>query len=314
MGRKLTAIRTSARLFRLLAAACLATRLEAQAPDQAELLRALANTAATFARTVPYLTATEHLSQHGRRGKMQFAKLVKDRNGKTKELKDVSIELPEEFQSHEVVSAYSFGSLPGLSGFHEIRKTITVDGDPPEQGEIRHALTLGLQRPDDGKRKELLENLEQNQLQGSVTDFGPMLLLFSESGQRNYRFRTGTLAGNERIGKDRIGKEQAFVLHYRQTAGPGVVTEFRDREEVLHPAQGRIWFRQSDLLPLRITFEADEIIAPKYILRNEADITYRPTPFGLAPELILHRQFLNQDLLVENRFQYEAYNGRGIDP
>ena len=285
----------------LLAAAACAAALPAQTLEAAELLHALANTAAIFSRTVPALSAVETLSQHGRRGEMQYA-----RKGRRNELHDVSFVLPEEFQRHEVVSAYSFGGIPGLTGFHELRRTLTVDGGPPPDAEARHAMTLGLRRPDDGRRKEVLEDMERNQLQGAVTDFGPMLLLFTEAGQANYRFRPG--------GTDRLGRDPAFVLHYRQVTGPGAVAEFRDREEVLHPAQGRIWFRESDLLPLRLTFESDEIIAPKYVLRNEADITYTPTPFGLAPSLILHRQFLNQDLLVENRFSYGSFQGRVFFP
>ena len=43
-----------------------------------------------------------------------------------------------------------------------------------------------------------------------------------------------------------------------------------------------------------------------YILRNEAEVNYTPTRFGLAPSTVIHRQFLNQDLLVENRFSIPA--------
>ncbi len=275
--------------------------LQAQLPEAAELQLALANASATFARTVPSLTATERLNQHGRRGEMQFGKKTRKN-----ELRDVSFTLPEEFQTHEVVSAYRFGTKPGSTGFHEIRAITMIDGKPPVDANPRHAMTLGLQRPDDGAKKELLENLEQDRLVGAAADFGPMLLLFTESGQRGYRFKV--------LGAERLGRDPAYVLGYRQVSGPGAVAEFREREEVLHAAQGKIWFRQSDLLPLRITFEADEVVAPKFILRNEADITYRPTPYGLAPELVLHRQYLNQDLLVENRFTYSAYNGMSIIP
>ncbi len=270
-------------------------------PETGELLAALSNAAATFSRTVPSLRATERLVQHGRTGEMEFSG-----RGRNNELRGVSLTLPEEFQSHEIVSAYSFGSRAGGGGFHEIRRVLTLDGKKPEPGEVRHAMTMGLTRAEDGAKKEILEELEQSRLVGAAADFGPMLLLFTESGQRNYRFKAA--------GADKVGKEPAWILGYQQASGPGAVAEFRDRGEILHAARGRIWFRQSDLLPFRITFEADEMVAPKFLLRNEADITYQPTPFGLAPQLILHRQFLNRDLLVENRFSYDAYTVRGIIP
>jgi hypothetical protein len=43
-------------------------------------------------------------------------------------------------------------------------------------------------------------------------------------------------------------------------------------------------------------------------------VIYCPTPFGLAPSTVLHRQYLNEDLLVENSFRYSAYNGKAWLP
>jgi hypothetical protein len=57
-----------------------------------------------------------------------------------------------------------------------------------------------------------------------------------------------------------------------------------------------------------------EKLTSKYTLRNEAEIDYQPTPYGMAPATVLHRQLLNRDLLVENRFRYTDYHGRTFLP
>ena len=69
-------------------------------------------------------------------------------------------------------------------------------------------MTLG--SDEDGEtRKKLLEGLELDRLAGAATDFGPLLLLFTQARQRDTRFTPGgtrNLEGN------------AFrILKYRQT-------------------------------------------------------------------------------------------------
>ena len=265
------------------------------------MLEALARTAGLFARTAPSLRARETLEQHGRRGDMQILK-----RGRNHELKEISFQLPESFEDHEVVSDYSLGPIPGVGGFHELRKTLMVDKLPPsEDAKPRHSMTLG--SDEDGEtRKKLLEGLELDRLAGAATDFGPLLLLFTEARQRDTRFTPGVtrnLAGNA-----------VLILKYRQTAGTGSLAEFRNSREVKHMPEGEIWFREQDLLPVRITLNTEEQLAPRYVLRNEAEVEYQPTKFGLAPHSVTHRQFLNEQLLVENQFRYSAYSGIEIQP
>lgn len=261
-----------------------------QAPSRDQLLEALNHAAETFARTAPGLGARELLSQRGRR--MSFIK------GKS-ELRDQFV-LADDFEKHEVDSAWH---LTESGALHEVREIRLIDAAPPDAGEVRHTLTLGGNAPE---TKILLEDLEHGRLEGAATDFVPILLLFETARQPNYEFGPP--------GRHKLGKTAAWVLHYRQIAGDDTFTEFRDRSEVRRPAEGEIWFRQSDLLPVRVTMAIEEVLSVRYILLNEARVDYTPSPFGLAPAIVLHRQYLNRDLVTENRFRYTDLTGRPIQP
>jgi hypothetical protein len=263
------------------------------APSKVELLEALGNAAATFSRTAPGLGATELLVQRGRVASVDVLK------GSTREIKKMEVHLPEQFVSHQVSSSWSLSAKGPL---HEVRTIRTMDYTPVDLAHAaRHALTLGLQAPDDDTKKKLLEDLEGGTLQGAVADFVPILLLFNEARQADYTFSYA--------GRNKIDAEPMLVIRYKQVAGAQAFTEFRDRSEKRHPAEGDIWFRQSDLLPLRITLSAEEVLSVRYILRNEAEVDYTPTKFGLVPATVIHRQLLNEDLLVENKFSYSDYTG-----
>jgi hypothetical protein len=295
---------------RLLAASacCLAltaTALKGQAaPELSDLLDALGRASATFARSAPGLTARETLTQRGRQGSMEIAGRgrVQYRN----------FRIPPGFRIHEVVSDYSLGQVGTPPVIHEVRTAVMVDGAPVHNdAEVRHALTLGLKSPDDETKKKLLENLEHSQLTGAVTDFGPVLLLFTAARQSHYRFVYQGARGSD---PENLAGELFFVVHYQQISGMEGVTEFRARAEERHPAEGEIWLRQSDLLPLRVTVNTAEVLSKKYTLRNDAEVNYQPTPFGLAPASVIHKQFLNGDLLVENNFRYSDYHGPTPNP
>lgn len=289
------------------AAAC---TLLAQQPERQELLDALARTAAIFSRTAPSLTAREVLDQRGRRGNMQVR-----RRGRNNEPKDVTFFLPEAFEMHHVVSDYSLGSPGPGGGFHEIRKTVTFDGVPPSAvPPARHALTLGSKSGDDENKKKILESLAIERLQGAATDFGPLMLLFTSARQRTAEFSGLAKTFAERAARDVNGPGAGWTLHFRQTEGGGSLTEFRDSRETRHLPEGDIWFRENDLMPLRITLNTEEAITPKYLLRNEARIDYQATKFGLAPHTVVHRQYLNRELLVENTFSYSNYGGLEMAP
>ena len=150
----------------------------------------------------------------------------------------------------------------------------------------------------------MLQNLDRDQLEGAATDFGLVLLSFQRRMQKDYAFA----AANGRM----LGDEPVDVVNYRQIAGPHGLTVFRDSKESHQPLSGEIWFLAKDLVPVRIIMNAREMITGKYTIRTEATIDYMPSPFGLVPGRILHRQFLkggaaNDDLMVENDFHYADF-------
>jgi len=275
--------------------------LQAQTPGElGDYLDALARTAATFATTAPGLMASETLDQRGRRG---FIEILRGRKNRIRRL-DVS--LPAEFRTHHVVSKYELAAVGEERALHETRAIESVDGrDETEWNGPRHALTEGLASPDDDTKRILLENLDREQLEGAATDFGLVMLLFQKRFQKDYDFAPGSA--------QILADEPVAVLAYRQIAGSRGVTVFRDRTVEREPASGEIWFREADMLPIRITMNSVETLSKKYTVRTAATVDYTPSPFGLAPEKVSEKQFLRgsaaeESLLVENEFRYSGYH------
>lgn len=267
-------------------------------PATAELAGALAAVAATFSHTAPGLAAQEVLHQHGRRG---FIRIIEQQSSKKQ---NVSIKLPQDFHSHDVVSDYALGEIGESHVIHELRSILTIDGrmiSPAD--EARHALAIGIQSPDDELKHRLLENFERNRLEGAVTDFGQVILLFAAAVQNHYRFTLWHERGRERL----LNGEPMIALEYKQISGAAGLTVFHEHAMDVRTTEGEIWFRDSDLLPLRITMFTEAPIGGNLTIRDEAVIDYTATPFGLAPSHIDHMQFLGADLLVENDLQYSGY-------
>lgn len=265
-----------------------------------DCLEALANTAATFAANAAGLTATETLDQRGRRG---FIRVLR---GEKNTIKKLDVKLPADFRTHHVVSSYALLEIGEKSVLHEIRLITAIDGKQVSpDDEFRQVLTDGLQSSDDLTKRNMLEDLERNQLEGAATDFGQLILLFQRGFQKDYDF---SLAGVRRR-----GDESALVVSYRQIAGPQGLTLFNDRTEEREPASGEIWFRGQDLLPVHITLDAEKKLSKKYTIRTAATVDYTPSPFGLVPESVIHRQLLHSGaftdrLMVENDFHYTNFS------
>jgi hypothetical protein len=272
-----------------------------------EYLDALARTAATFAASAPGLTAEETLDQRGRRG---FVEILR---GKKDEIKDLDIRLPQDFRTHEVVSSYALLETGEGHVLHEMRTIVMMDGvsmaaagSNGDSG-ARHAMTIGLHSADDRTKRRLLEDLEHDQLEGAVTDFGQLILLFARRLQKDYEFTAGQ--------EQRLGGEAVFVLRYRQISGDQGLTFFKERTAERQIAAGQIWLRRKDLLPMRITMNTEEQTSKKFTIRTEATVDYRPSRFGLVPDHVLHRQFLNTSLMVENDLHYvDFHNDRAMIP
>ncbi len=200
----------------VLVLAGMATAHAQSPPDLAECLEALDRTASNFAAGAPGLMSEETLDQHGRRG---FIEIMR---GKKDEIKDLDFTLPEDFHDHQVVSNYGLAEVGRPRVLHEIRTIMTIDGKALEDpGEARHVLTAGLQSPDDDTKRRLLENLDRNQLEGAVTDFGQLILLFSKRYQSDYRFSIN------RDRKQRLGEEACYRAQVQTDFGCAGINVFQ---------------------------------------------------------------------------------------
>jgi hypothetical protein len=97
----------------------------------------------------------------------------------------------------------------------------------------------------------------------------------------------------------------------KQTSVSQGLAVFDERTGDLQRTEGKIWLREDDLIPLRITLTSERLISKKDVVGTEAEVAYSPSQFGLAPSSVAHRQFLNHDLLVENLFSYSGYQRPG---
>ena len=270
--------------------------LQAQSPpDLSECLDALARTAANFAASAPGLKAEETLDQRGRRG---FIEIL---TGKKDQIKKLDFTLPEDFRTHHVISSYGLVEIGDARVLHEVRTIVTMDGQTlSESGETRHDPTTAPQSAENETKRKLLENLAGDQLEGAVTDFGQLILLFTKRHQNDYHFAA--------VGQQQIGDEPVVVLRYRQISGSQGLTFFKENTEEREPANGQIWLRLRDLVPVRITFNTREFVSKKYTVRTEATIDYASSPVGLVPASVTHQQFLNTSLMVENNLHYSDFH------
>jgi hypothetical protein len=280
-------------------AGTLAATAQAQEPDEplttGTLVEATARAAAIFARSAPGIVARERLEQRGRRGFVQ----VLEQQAK-KQDSNVTVKLPPEFRTHIVVSDYGLGQIGQTHAIHELRSILTIDGrEISPADEARHALAIGIQSPDDELKHRLLENFERNRLEGAVTDFGQLILLFTAAAGRHYTFAMG----HKRL----LNGVPMIALNYTQTSGATGLTVFHEHTMSVRSTHGEIWLRTEDLLPLRIIMDAETPVTESLQVRDNAVVDYTPTPVGLAPAHIHHMQLLGPDLLVENDLQYSEY-------
>jgi hypothetical protein len=265
------------------------------------LIDAIADAAAIFARSAPGIVARERLEQRGRRGFVQvLEQQVKKLPKNTRQDGNFTVKLPAEFRTHIVISDYALGQIGETHAIHELRSILTIDGrEISPADEARHALAIGIQSPDDELKHRLLENFERNRLEGAVTDFGQLILLFTAAARSHYTFAMG----HERL----LNGVPMIALDYAQTSGNTGLTVFHERTMSVRSTRGEIWLRTEDLLPMRIIMDAETPVTATLTIRDNAVVDYAPTVYGLAPAHIHHMQSLGPDLLVENDLQYSGY-------
>lgn len=275
----------------IFAAAVIILRADS-APPVPAILERVAREAAAFQRIAPQTFSQETLEQKVRKKPSRFLPRAGAR----------AVEAPAlDYKTREVISEYSFGFLKASPGLHEFRQVISVDGRQVAGIEkARHALSLGIQSADDELKKRMLEQFEKYGLTGAATDFGQLLLLFSERHARDYEF--------EIEGETRIGADELYVLSWRQTSGPQAIVIFHGRQAIRSRMHGELLVRKTDYLPLRVSM-ATERTQGKYVIRDEATVDYAETAHGVVlPAAVHHTESVNDTVVAENLFRYGGFH------
>jgi hypothetical protein len=202
----------------------------------------------------------------------------------------------------EIVSEYSVGTLKESNSpdLVEFRQVVSVDGRRVQSAEhARHALSLGIQSPDDRVRKRMLEDFAKHGLVDVATDYGLILLAFTKRGLENMQVKPA--------GAARVGAEDALVFSWQQTSTAGGELEFFGNQSVRRPLQGMLYVRRSDGLPLRVQAWAEHPDA-KRTIRDEAAVDYALSTHGfLMPASVVHRHLVDGQLKTENLYRYEPF-------
>lgn len=281
---------------RLILAAALAAHI-LHAENRLRLaLDRLAQEASAFQQIAPDLLARETLRQRALKPAQKHFSL---------HLGQLPAREPE-WQAREIISEYGFASLSdNPAALREFRKPVAVDGRPvPGSANAAARLADSIHSADEGARRRLLEGFEKLGLVGTVTDFGQLLLLFTRTGQERYEFQP--------VGARMLGAEPVLAIAYKQNDGPAALTIWEGNKRVSGRIRGELWFRESDLLPLRITLYSVRGELQNSV-REEAQVDYTPTTLGcLVPVAVLHLEYRAQGLVAENRFTFGSFQKFGF--
>jgi hypothetical protein len=273
----------------IMAAALLAA--PAEETIQAALFR-LSEEAEAFARIAPEVIGQEVYRQKAAQGRRSLHLGPAPAPGTPPQLS---------FHVREITSEYGFALLKESGGgLHEFRRVVSVDGRPVENaGEARRRLAFALTAARDRERQRLLLDFERWGLEGAVTDFGQVILLFVRRQLKDYDFRPGE--------SGRIGPDRAHAIAFRQVGGAQTFTIFERTRSVHQPLEGRIWVRDPDFLPLRIDLRSARKQNERAV-EETAEVDYAMSAHGaLLPASVLHRQYLDGHLVVENSLRYGSF-------
>jgi hypothetical protein len=271
----------------------LATQAPAPQPTLHEILARVAEEAEVLEQNAPKALTQETLEQRSLIAPPRFL----PRAGKA-----ATATPKPRLAVREIVSEYSVGTLKESDSrdLLEFRQVISVDGRPVQSAEhARHALSLGIQSPDDRVRKRMLEDFAKHGLAEAATDYGLILLAFTKRGLENMQL--------EPAGNTRVGAEEALIVSWRQTSTAGGELEFRGNQAVRRPLRGLLYVRKSDGLPLRVQAWAEHSDANRMI-RDEATVDYALSAHGfLMPASVVHRHLVDGRVKTENLYRYEPF-------
>ena len=211
------------------------------------------------------------------------------------------------FRTRTIVSEYgysTFAESPNV--LHEFRQIISVDGrEIRSRDRARLSLSLGVSSQDDRMKRRMIRELEQYGLTSAVVDLGQIILLFEGRRLKDYEFLFSR--------REQADAGPASVYAFRQVGGGGSVTVFQGRTARRETLQGEVWVRESDYLPLRVVLRTgwEE---EKHLIWSEASVDYLRSVHGvLLPSRIVHREYVDEALQVENLFRYMPFRRFGAE-
>jgi hypothetical protein len=267
------------------------------ADDTQAMLARVSEEADAFRRLAPSLLGQETLEQKARKPASRF----RPRVGASAKGPP-----PPVWQDRQIVSEYGFVSFAGeQETLHELRRVISVDTRLITDKKNEDSLARIIVLKDDQRKKELLKEFQKYGLVGAVTDFGPLLMLFTPREIEHFEF---SLKGSQSL-----GATKALIFRYTQIDGAELLTIFdKDKPQRLK-VQGELWVRADNYLPLRVTLAVGEGQGASTV-REEASVDYSPSAFGvLVPSSVDHKELIGGQLAVQNSFIYKDFHKFGAD-
>ncbi|MGD0498708.1 MAG: hypothetical protein ABSC23_09765 [Bryobacteraceae bacterium] len=269
-----------------------------QPPPAPDILSRVAEQAELLAQKAPLVLTRETLEQRA-----TVLRPPRIRIGKA-----ATEPLKPQGKVRTIVSEYTVAPLKGSASkdLLEFRQVISVDGHPVQSAEsARHALSLGVQSPDDRERKRMLEDFAHYGLQDLGTDYAMILLAFTNRGQEDMLILPS--------GEERIGGDNALVFSWQQRSPAKGELLFDGSQAARLPLAGKLWVGKSDGLPLRVWVWAIRQ-SSKRSIRDEATVDYVMSPHGfMAPVSVHHQHIVDGQTTTENLFRYEPFKLFGAD-
>ena len=205
------------------------------------------------------------------------------------------------FNDREIVSYYGFSSFTfAPEALHEVRRIISVGEKRTENPVVAlESLERVMESKSDARKQGLLKDFEKANLSNAAVDFGQLILLFTRSRLDQYSFELSNTG--------MAGADPALVITFRQNGGDGSLQITEAGRRMRRPLQGEVWVRERDYEVLRIMLTTLRLDG-KLEVRDEARVDYTPNPAGvILPASVTYRRFVNDELHVENIYQYSDW-------
>jgi len=185
------------------------------------------------------------------------------------------------------------------TGTREVRRVLSVDGKNVKSSKKLDSLALAMASDNDADRRKLLEAFEKHGLHGVATDFGQLIMLFAHGNVQKFEF-----SGAQRV---TIAKQTYQLFRFQQLDGAESLTIYEGDKPVKQKLRGQLWARDEDGLPIRIALDSEHDEQGVKV-RDIGSVDYQPGSGGfLLPTVVVHQQFRDARLYVEDTFRYSDY-------